>query len=246
MPHTELTFILLFIMKVIKPYCRSQLTLADIDFILSVMRTDRDDLEALVKILAEENTRDLILDDPGLFHAVLESTDHLRISLHLYFYILVRHVLKEAGLDDCELADYVASVMTQFTRHLPGAHAKSREAFFYAVDVLGEIECADFQTRFYLVTSLGNTALILTGVFPDHIEYRARMKAAPNLNYYESIGSAQFQAASSHNLAQTYHLDRIYATLSNSFSSVRSALNEMKERLLFLGNPYTPYNIELQ
>ncbi len=214
------------------------------DFIAAVLRVDFRDEQALISLLADENTRDLILDDRALFNAIIESPDHLRISLQLYFYILVRHVFKEVGLEDGELADYVASVLTQFTRQLPGANHNAREAFFYAVDVLGEIECADFHTRFYLVTSLGNTALILTGVFPDHIEYRAKMKAAPNLNYYESIGSAQFQAASSHNLAQTYHLDRIYAALSNSFSSVRSALNEMKERLIFLGDPYTPSYIE--
>ncbi len=233
-------------MKVIQPYCRSKLTRADIEFILAVLRVELKDEQALVSLLLDENTRDLILDDSTLFHAIIESPDHLRISLHLYFYILVHHVLKEVGLEDRELADYVASVLAQFVRQQPGANSNAREAFFYAVDVLGEIECADFHTRFYLVSSLGNSALILTGVFPDHIEYRAKMKAAPNLNYYESIGSAQFHAASSHNLAQTYNLDRIYATLSNSFSSVRAALNEMKERLVFLGNPHTACSFELQ
>ncbi len=233
-------------MKVIQPYCRSKLTRADIEFIWAVLGVELKDEQALVSLLLDENTRDLILDDSTLFHAIIESPDQLRISLHLYFYILVHHVLKEVGLEDRELADYVASVLAQFVRQQPGANSNAREAFFYAVDVLGEIECADFHTRFYLVSSLGNTALILTGVFPDHIEYRAKMKAAPNLNYYESIGSAQFHAASSHNLAQTYNLDRIYATLSNSFSSVRSALNEMKERLVFLGDPHTACSFELQ
>lgn len=230
-------------MKLIQPLCRVK---ADIEFISAVLGVELKDEQALVSLLVDEKTRDLILDDRALFHAIIESPDHLRLSLHLYLYILVRQVLKEVGLEDRELADYVASVLTQFVRQQPGTTPKVREAFFYAVDVLGQIECADIQTRFYLVTSLGNSALILTGVFPDHIESRAKMRAAPNLNYYESIGSAQFQAASSHNLAQTYQLDRIYATLSNSFSSVRSALNEMKERLVFLGNPYTSSNIALQ
>ncbi len=211
---------------------------ADFNFIVSVFQNCPNDTCALVDLLADENTRDLLLDEKALFHALLETPAYLRISLSLYFYVVVRHVLMDAGIDDRTVADYIASVLVRFTKRLPHpAQERTREAHFYVVDILEEIDRADLQQRFYLVTNLGNQALVLTSVFSDHIEYRARYRAAPELEYYESVGSAQFQAASRHRLAQKFELDQIYATISDSFKTVRTALRDMQSRILFLGEP---------
>ena len=223
-------------MHLVQPNCRSKLSEADIAFIISVFQAGQAESEALMKLLADGDTRDLLLDEKTLFHALLESPAYLRISLNLYFYVLVRNVLKAAGIDDRALADYIAAVLAHFARFTPRAgRNKAREPHFYVVDILEEIERANPHHRFYLITTLGNQALVLTSVFPDHIEYRARYRAAPGLGYYESVGSAQFHAASRHALAQEFQLESVYSALSDSFRIVRSALNDMRSRLLFLG-----------
>src|SRR5437773_2984822 len=74
-------------MKVIQPNCRVQFTAEDIDFILSVLRPKVGNAECLVKLLTDEESRDLILDDEALLRAVLEHRSCLRISAHFYFYI---------------------------------------------------------------------------------------------------------------------------------------------------------------
>lgn len=228
-------------MRVIQADCRAKLTWNDINFIISVLLPEGGGQEALRNLLADENTRDLLLDEPAVFQAMLETPAQLSLSLEFYFYVLVRRVLLKAGIDDREVADYIAAVLAEFSRQFTRGRApKAREAFFYVVDVLEEIERADQHRRFHLITTLGNQSLVLTSIFPDHIEYRARYRAAPGLGYYEAVGRAQFKAASRHRLAHEFQLDRIYAKLSDGFREVRGALNDMQNRLLFLGDSKTP------
>ena len=59
-------------MKVIRGNCRVQFTAEDIDFILSVLGPRAGTQETLIKLLGDEQTRDLILDDEALYRAVLE------------------------------------------------------------------------------------------------------------------------------------------------------------------------------
>jgi hypothetical protein len=103
-------------MKVIQPNCRIQFSGEDIDFIVAVMGVRSGTAETLVKLLTDSDARDLILDDPALFHALLEQRGCLRVSHHFYFYVLVRNVLRRAGIEDRNVADYVAEVLTEFSR----------------------------------------------------------------------------------------------------------------------------------
>src|ERR1039458_6209209 len=83
-----------------------QFSAEDIDFILSVLGRKIGTAECLVKLLADEETRDLILDDEALLHALLERGGCLRVSSRFYFYILVRQVLRRSGIQDRAVADY--------------------------------------------------------------------------------------------------------------------------------------------
>src|SRR5712691_93870 len=103
-------------MNVIQPNCRVQFTAQDIDFILSVLRPKVGAAECLIKLLADEESRDLILDDEALLHALLERRGCLRVSSRFYFYILVRHVFRRSDLQDRTVADYVAEVLAEFAR----------------------------------------------------------------------------------------------------------------------------------
>jgi len=100
--------------NVIQPNCRVQFTAEDIEFILSTLGSKAGVVETLTKLLADEDTRDLILDDESLFRALLEQRGCLRVSSHFYFYILVRQVFKRCGIQDRTVADYVAEVLAEF------------------------------------------------------------------------------------------------------------------------------------
>src|ERR1051325_899994 len=101
-------------MKMIQPNCRVQFAAEDIEFILSVLRGKIGTAECLIKLLSDEESRDLILDDEALFHALLERRGCLQVSSRFYFYILVRHVFRRSGIQDRPVADYVAEVLAEF------------------------------------------------------------------------------------------------------------------------------------
>src|SRR6476620_8023315 len=92
-------------MKMIQPNCRVQFAAEDMDFILSVLGRKIGNAECLIKLLSDEESRDLILDDEALFHALLERRGCLRVSSRFYFYILVRHVFRRSDIQERAVAD---------------------------------------------------------------------------------------------------------------------------------------------
>ncbi len=225
-------------MKVIQPNCRVQFAAEDIDFIVSVLGTRLGNAECLVKLLADEDSRDQILDDEALLHALLERGGCLRVSTHFYFYILVRNVFRRADIKDRAVADYVAEVLAEFARTermrciVPG-QANVLDYFF---EMLAALQTADDRTSFQIRVHIGNHSLFLSGVFPERIRSRAERKGFPDLRYYESLGRSQFRAARDHRLAQRFNLAEIFDTLSERFATTRRALNDVSERLFSLGD----------
>jgi len=226
-------------MNVIQPNCRVQFTAEDIDFIVSVLGPGTGSTDHLVKLLADEQARDLILDDESLFRALIEQRGCLRVSSHFYFYVLVRHVFKRSGLEDRVMADYVAEVLAEYSRIentrcvVPGRP----EPLDYFFEMLTALHTADDHTGFYLRTHIGNQSLFLSGIFPERIRYRAEYKGAPDLKYYEALGRTNYRVASDHRLADKYDLAAVLDTLSERFRATRLALNEITDRLLSIGDP---------
>src|SRR5436190_17113241 len=103
-------------MKMIQPNCRIQFAAEDIEFIASVLGQKLGAAECLIQLLADESSRDLILDNEALFHALLERRGCLRVSSRFYFYILVRNIFRRAGIEDRPVADYVAEILAEFAR----------------------------------------------------------------------------------------------------------------------------------
>jgi hypothetical protein len=224
-------------MQVIRPNCRAQFSAEDIDFIVETLGKTRRD--CLIDLLKDEESRDLILDDELLFRAVLERPECLRISMHLYFYILVRNVFRGSGLAERELADYVAEVLAEFsqthrTQMRLNAQGKPMD---YFVDMLAALQTADDLTSFFIRAHMGNYSLFLSGVFPDRIRIRSERKGAPDIRYYEEIGRSSFRAASDHRLAYKYDVAEIFNTLSERFQTTRRALNDLGDRLISLEPP---------
>lgn len=227
-------------MKVIQPNCRVQFTAEDIAFIATVLGKNPDDTSWLTNLLTDSETRDLILDDEKLFHALLEYRGCLRVSEHFYFYVLVRQVLRRAGIDSRAVSDYVAELLAEFSHQertrcvLPGPPPKPLD---YVFEMLAALQTADDRTSFYLQAHIGNHSLFFTGVFASRIRYRHERRAFPNLRYYEELGRMNYRAASNHRLAQKYDLGPIYETLSERFHPARVALNDLAERIFSIGDP---------
>jgi hypothetical protein len=221
-------------MKVIQPNCRIQFTAADVDFVVAILGNKAGDADCVTKLLADPDTRDLIIDDDQLFQAVIERRGCLSLSSHFYFYILVRNVLRKGGISDRVIADYVAEVLAEYSSmersqcRVPG----QAEPLNYFFEMLMALRDANDRNCFELRAHIGNYALFFTGVFPDRIRVRAEKRGFPDLSYFEGIGRSNFRVASDHRLAQRYDLAGIFDTLAERFSTARTALNDLSERLL--------------
>src|SRR3954471_10101524 len=139
-------------MKMIQPNCRVQFAAEDMDFILSVLGRKIGNAECLIKLLSDEESRDLILDDEALFHALLERRGCLRVSSRFYFYILVRNVFRRSQIEDRAVADYVAEVLAEFSQAerarcvVPGA-VNPMDYFF---EMMSALQQADERTSFFI------------------------------------------------------------------------------------------------
>lgn len=72
---------------------------------------------------------------------------------------------------------------------------------------LGEaVEGGDATRSFMARAHLGNYALWLSGLFPDHIEQRHWRRGGPDMEYFEAMGSRGFRLAADHRLANEHGL----------------------------------------
>jgi len=232
-------------MKMIQPNCRAQFAAEDIDFILSVLGHKIETAECLIQLLADEDTRDLILDDESLFKALLERRGCLSVSSRFYFYVLVRHIFMHSDIKDRSVADYVAEVLAQFSSTerarcvVPGQNAP----LDYLFEMLTALKEADDRTSFHIRVHIGNHSLFLSGVFPERIRKRAEARGFPGLSYYEGLGRTQYRMASDHRLARQYAMEKVLNTLSDRFETTRLALNDISERLFSIGDANGPLDL---
>jgi hypothetical protein len=183
----------------------------------------------------EREGPDALLDDPALLERLLAVRTLLVPSDHLLFYVVVRHALRRTGLDDRDLADYLAAVLLAFG-HRDRAwridwHDDHRH--HYMVDILQDLEATTGERRFRVLVHLGNYALWLAGIFPEYIAARQLRRGGPDVTYYEQLGQRGFALASDHALAEPSGLEGILRTAAERFPAVRTALNGVSERVFF-------------
>jgi hypothetical protein len=158
-----------------------------------------------------------------------------RAPARLVFYLLVRHALLQREIHDRQLADYTAAVLLEFG--LAGrAHRVDGgpgEPFRYLADILAEIERARGEREFLLRVHLGNYALWLAGLFPDHITGRVQRRGAPPIAYYDAMGATGFRTAAESQLALRHGLGDVFVTAADRFADVRGALNGLSDAVMF-------------
>ncbi len=228
------------VMYVIQPNCRIQFTAEDIDFIAKVLGKETN-TQALIDLLTDPDCRDSILEDEALVRALLEERGCLRVSTHFYFYVLVRHVLRQTGINDRSVADYVAELLSQFSREGRARLVTSAQPnpLDYVFEMLAALQKADDHEAFFIRAHIGNHSLFLSGVFPDRIRHRSE-RGFPDLRYYEELGRTNYRVASGHRLARRYDLAPVFEVLSERFAHTRKALNDLSDRVFSLGDPEIP------
>lgn len=219
----------------IRANCRERFIAADFDFVVRTLARSQTDHVSLIDLLRDSTTRDSVLDHPQLVEAILSNAGHLAISSHFYFYVLARHVLRQAGIKDRKLCDYVASLLETFSRinRLQSPHLNAENGRQYISDTLVALTRATPEQAFLLRAHVGNYALFITGIFHENTERRSR-RGAPDLNFYEQVGRANYQLVSSHATARRCELNDVYENLAQQFRAIRLALNQLSERLLNL------------
>lgn len=184
--------------------------------------------------LSEEGI-DVLLDDPTLVRALLRREGIDMTSAPLVFYLLVRHALLEREIHDRRLADYTAAVLLEFGRvgRVSSTDEEPMPTSLYLADILVELERARGEREFRLRAHLGNLALWLAGVFPDHITHRVQRRGAPPLSYYDELGAAGFRSAATMDLAIRHGLGDVLLQAADEFTHIRSALNGLSDALFF-------------
>jgi hypothetical protein len=212
-------------------------------------RLTRDDAQLAARILARDSGEELsqlelrlsdegidaVLDDPRLPAALLRHPRGVSASFSLFAYVMVRQALRQAGEPDRGLADYVSAIVIQFgIRDRAYRIADSDDETYTLLAQLGaDVDDRDARRSFLVRTHLGNYALWLSGLFPDHIEQRRWRKGGPDIDYYEEMGRRGFQLAADHRLADEHGLATLYATVAERFGVLRMALNAVSDTLFF-------------
>ncbi len=216
--------------------CRDRFTADDFDFIVKTLGRSQSDSVTLPQLLTDKETLDGILEHPLLVDSILTQTDHLRISPQLYFYVLVRHVLKQTA--DKRVCDYIAALLDTFTR-TAGMRAPVNGAegpVQYLSDMMLALQRATPRESFLIRVHVGNYSLFITGIFRETIERRSS-RGAPDCRFYEEMGSANFQVAARCNEAKQCELSGVYDRLGSGFHEVRLGLNRLAENLLSFDAP---------
>ena len=194
------------------------------------------ELREAARARLEEDGPDSLLDDPRVRNALLTDPD-VQAPPALVFYVLVRQALLEGGVDSAATADFVASVVIAFAR-TDRAYRISDDAdqeFHYLVDLIDQMRTAEERKAFLLRAHLGNYALWLAGLFPDHLEWRERRRGAPPIDYYDRMGRTGYLLAAESPQAAALGVDKVFGEVARNFTSVRASLNQLSDRYLWPG-----------
>lgn len=212
------------------------------------MRFDRSDAAFLIWLLTRGNEAarerevarlaeqglDTILDDPRTLNALMAGREFSSAPPGVVFYLLVRHALLEGGITDRTLADYLATLLSVFGSSRRAFRLDHDEQeFTHLVDIVAAGDGAIGERAFLLRAHLGEFALWLSGLFPDHIGARVQRRGAPGIDYYEQLGATGYRLAADYQIARQHGLDRVYRDCADGFPALRVALNRIADRHLF-------------
>jgi hypothetical protein len=218
----------------ILPNVRSSFDRNDAGFLIWLLTRGSEGARAREETRLGEAGLDAILDDPRTLNALLAGRQFSTARPELVFYVLIRHALLEDGINDRGLADYLAGLVLAFGRDGRAYHiADETTEYRYLVDIVAAGDQSTGQRAFMLRAHLGEFALWLSGLFPDHIAAREQRRAAPPLSYYEALGSTGYRLAAGFDEAEQHGIAELYRNCADFFPALRVALNRVADRHLF-------------
>jgi hypothetical protein len=218
---------------------RGRLTAADVELVLLMLSSGSAARRKRLERQLEAEGPDALLDAPVLMERLMALQSLVVPSESLLFYVLVRHMLLRAELDDRDLADYLASLLTNFGQRDRAFRIdwNDDQKHQYLIDIVSDLEATQGNRQFKVMAHLGNYALWLAGVFPDYIAERRRRKGGPDVSYYDSWGQRGYGLAARHELAERLGLDHVFSVAADRFSALRGAFNGLSGQLCFSGRP---------
>jgi hypothetical protein len=218
----------------IVPHIRSTFDRSDARFIIWLLTRDSESAREREEARLREFGFDAVLDDPRTLNALLAGRHFSTARPELVFYVLIRHALLEDGINDRGLTDYLAALVLTFGRGGRAYHiAEDTTEYRYLVDIAAAGEQSSGRRAFMLRAHLGEFALWLSGLFPDHITAREQRRAAPPLSYYEELGSTGYRLAARFDEAEQHGIADLYRNCADFFPALRVALNRIADRHLF-------------
>ena len=212
-------------------------------------RLGRDDAQLALRLVArgsdEELARsertlrddglDAVLDDPRLPDALVGARQGCNASMALFSYVMVRHALRRLGEEDRSIADYVAAILIEFgmLHRSERIAASDDQQYDTLAALLGDVDDSNPTRSFLVRAHLGNYALWMCGLFPDHIMAKQYRRGGPDLEYYEAMGVRGFALAAEHRLAEQHGLAPLFTLAAERFALLRMALNRVSDTLLF-------------
>jgi hypothetical protein len=216
---------------------RGRLREADLRLVVLALAQGRASRTAQYWARAHAEGPDVLLDDPQLLDALLALRSLALPSPQLFAYVAVRHALRRAGVDDRDLADYLAALLLEFGDH--DRHVRigryDDQTYRYLVDLMSDLADHDAggERAFLLQVHLGNYALWLAGLFPGRVTAQRARAGGPDLPYYDRLGQHGFRLAAEHALAQRYGVESIYRSAAERFAALRAAFNRLSDEVFF-------------
>jgi hypothetical protein len=219
----------------IRANTRGRLTSGDLQLVILLLSRGSAHRRTYVERRLASEGPDSLLDSPELLERLLAVRTMLVPSEALFFYVLVRHALRGSGVDDRDLADYLAALLLDFGQRDRAWRVdwNDDQRHRYLVDILADLEATDGARRFKVMVHLGNYALWLAGLFPEYIAARHLRKGGPDVSYYDALGRRGYGLASDHALASELGLEAVLRTAAERYSALREALNGVSDRVFF-------------
>jgi hypothetical protein len=214
---------------------RERLTPADVQLVVDLLARGSSNKSRYYADLAEHEGVDRILAEPELMSLLASASRLDAPSAPLFVYVTVRHTLREAGINDPRLANYLGALVLEFGQRDRAYRVQPHDddTRRYLVDILADLREASGRRAFLLCVHLGNFSLWLAGIFPDYITAQSARNGAPGFRYYDEMGARGFRLAADHGLARELELNDLYANVADLFAQIRVALNRMSDRIFF-------------
>ena len=207
----------------------------DREFIHQILDPDLIHSDALNTLLSDHDSLILLLDNARLYDAVINQSQQLSISTHLFFYIILRRELKEFHMQSVTIPEYLSWSLKEFSIDHPIWKKDLNQLqthFLNAVDFMDLLKSVNSYQKFSLELWAGNYYLIWSGIFHDFLERREVCHGSPGVQFYERLGLSSFHYAQSHPLAQEFEMTQILDEIVGEYFTVRKVLSRVSDEIL--------------